>query len=825
MKRNGDGKPLGFQGPVGGWGALVPPGDRRLQLPRERATWRASAGPFDVIEAQAWTESLGRIEEALPQLASKLADGGTLLLDIDNIQSAAMLRLVVEGRPGQFDPAGNADDPTLPVALRRAVQAAAVAGLVVTDVVRVPAPAAEFPESLAKALFQNGLLPLDWLQGPPPARHWLVCRKVATAPGSILIAGGDAAARERTAAAVAAFVPAEWQILVADDVSERAGWNRAVAAATGDVLWFLRGGALPTAATFRAMAARAIVGPVAPAQGGERCMPGDLCGLMLPRADALLAGPVDERVVNTRVALEDHLMRLEAATPLMTCVDTPFEAPTAPIEQPALLAEETAELVASWAAIQPGSSTPASSSPAPQAAAAAPTRAPAPWAGRAPRVSLCMIAKNEQRFLGECLARAKDAVDEIVLVDTGSTDETVAIAESFGARVLRAPWQDDFSSPRNVGLQAATGDWILVLDADEFLQPGACERIRAAVQDPNVLGYHMHFVNVYGDGKTLGVMMVRLFRNLPGIHYQNVIHEQVTPSLQRIGQPLGLTLASAEIEVEHHGYSDAVMNERGKNERNERLFKKQLEATPDDVYCLYKYGDFLRRVPGRGADARALLDRCLDRILAGSPSLPRELPYASEVASLCALEAARAGDTTRAREALEVALRRFVPTPNLHYMSASLALADGRAEEAIHHYRRCLAYRGQVLVVPIQEGITGHVSLVGIAQAWLLRGRHDRAKALLEQAIALEPAYEVAHLALSKLLLLAGDVGGAMTTLTQFLAAHPESPGACQQLALILQRIGQKDAAQRIGRRAVQLLEARSLDHEAKAMDRLLAAT
>ena len=835
MKQTGDGLPRGFHGSVEGWSSLRPTTGRVLQLPRDRATWRDAASGCDAIEVQAWTESLGRIEVTLPQLAGKLADGGALLLDIDNVQSASMLRLVVEGRPGQFDPSGSTDDPTMTLPLRRAVLAAANAGLVVRDVVRVPAPAAEFPDTLAAALFQQGLLPLDWLQGPPPVRFWLDCRKLATLAGSVLIAGGDAATRQRTAAAVAAWLPTDWEIVVADEASERAGWNRAIARSRGDVVWFLRAGAQVSVATFTSLSTRALVGPVVPARQGEPCLPGDLCGVMMPRADALLVGPVDEFRANTRVALEEHLMRLEATAPLMTTVDTPFAAPMAPIENPATLAVETADLFAAWSAIQPVSnpsvaSTPTASAPAPAATAttpatAAPTSTRAPWVGRAPRVSLCMIAKNEQRFLGECLARAKDAVDEIVLVDTGSTDDTVAIAESFGAKVIHTTWPDDFSAPRNMGLQAATGDWILVLDADEFLQPGTCERIRDAVRDSKVLGYHMRFVNVYGEGRTQGVMMVRLFRNLPGIAYQNVIHEQVTPSLQRIGQPMGLVLASADIEVEHHGYTEAVMNERGKNERNERLFKKQLEQTPDDVYCLYKYGDFLRRVPGRGADARALLERCFDRILAGSPSLPRELPYAGEVASLCALEAARAGDTVRAREVLDVALRRFVPTPNLHYMSASLALADGRAEDAIHHYRRCLGYRGQVLVVPIQEGITGHVSLVGIAQAFLLRGRSDRAKALLQQAIAMEPAYEVAHLALSKLLLIGGDVGGAMTTLTNFLAAHPDSPGACQQLALILQRVGQRDAAQRIGRRAVQLLTARSLDHEAQAMDRLLAAT
>jgi tetratricopeptide (TPR) repeat protein len=276
--------------------------------------------------------------------------------------------------------------------------------------------------------------------------------------------------------------------------------------------------------------------------------------------------------------------------------------------------------------------------------------------------------------------------------------------------------------------------------------------------------------------------------------------------------------------VDHHGYTDEVMDQRGKNERNERLFLKQLAQAPDDVYGHYKYGDFLRRLPGRSADARRLLDRCLELILAGPPTLPRELPYAGEVAALCALEAARVGDTQRAREVLDVALRRFVPTPNLHYLAASLALADQRADDAILHFRRCLAYRGQTLVVPIQDGITGHVSLAGIAQAFQLRGELDRAQRLLEQAIALEPAYEVAHLALSRLWLQRGDLPRALQVLTSFLAAHPDSPGACQQTTLILQRLGQTAAAKRMGRHAVQLLEARALDHEAAAMTQILAA-
>jgi tetratricopeptide (TPR) repeat protein len=210
-------------------------------------------------------------------------------------------------------------------------------------------------------------------------------------------------------------------------------------------------------------------------------------------------------------------------------------------------------------------------------------------------------------------------------------------------------------------------------------------------------------------------------------------------------------------------------------------------------------------------------------ILEAPPTAPRGMPFAGEVAALCALEAARMGDHARAREVLDTALRRFLPTPNLHYLSASIALTEGRAADAIAHYRRCLAYRGQVLVVPIQEGITGYVSLTGIAQAWLLRGDYERARRLLEQAIGIEPAYEVAHLVLSRLYLQRGDAQRALQVMSRFLAAHPDSPGACQQTTLILHRIGRTAEAKRLGAHAVRLLEERALDHEAAAMSELLA--
>lgn len=820
MAQTGNNLPIGFHGPVKGWWSLVPAAHNTLQLPGELSQWRVSpdcAATRDLIEVTALTESMGRVEDAFLHLAAQLVEGGTFLCDFDNMQSARQLRMVIEGRPGSFDPVGSSKDPSQALLLRRVLAAASAAGLLIRDILSVPSGAEEFRHELPRQMFRAGLMPIDWLRGTPPSRYWLQCEKVPSLAGSVVLAGGDAGSRAKTESALRAFLPPDWEIVSSDAIGECAQWNRAIAASRGDVLWFLRGGMQPTSAAFEAMASRAGIGLVRSRRDDIVGGIGDVAGIMLPRLDALFVGPLPEHVSNTQVALEEYSMMLDSKLPPAEQVAAELVVTPAPLESPETFASDTQDLVQRWSAVEQGthvqSASQSSSSETPLV----------PWAGRAPRITLCMIARDEEEFLGECLRRAQGAFDEFVLVDTGSKDRTVEIAESYGAKVIHEPWDDDFSKPRNLGMSKATGDWILVLDADEFIQADGCEQMRQLVNNPHALGYHMLFTNNYGGGKTIGVMMVRLFRNLPGATYTNIIHEQVTPSLQSIGGPLGLELLSADIEVEHLGYSDQMMTDRGKIERNERLFVKDLAQRPDDVYLHYKYGDFLRRVPGRTDDAKNMLDRCLDLILASEPSLPRSLPYAAEVAALCALEAERAGETQRSREIIDIGLRRFVPTPNLHYLAASLANSDGDSETAIHHYRRCMAYRGRVLVVPVQEGITSYVSLTGIAQAWLQRGDRVRARRLLEQAIAIEPSYEVAFLLLSRICLEDSDYQRALNVLTNFLAKHPDSPGACQQTMLILHRLGENEAARKMGRHAVRLLEARCLDREASAVTDLLA--
>ena len=106
-------------------------------------------------------------------------------------------------------------------------------------------------------------------------------------------------------------------------------------------------------------------------------------------------------------------------------------------------------------------------------------------------VSLCMIARDEEATIGMAMKSAMALVDEIIVVDTGSHDNTRIIAEGYGARVVELRWQDDFAAARNAGLAEATGEWILVLDADERLQPIRPVAFQSLVQDEEVAGYRV----------------------------------------------------------------------------------------------------------------------------------------------------------------------------------------------------------------------------------------------------------------------------------------------------------------------------------------------
>ncbi len=224
-------------------------------------------------------------------------------------------------------------------------------------------------------------------------------------------------------------------------------------------------------------------------------------------------------------------------------------------------------------------------------------------------VSLCMIVKNGASQLGKCLASVRDLVHEMIVVDTGSADETKQVAQAHGAKVFDFEWVDSFAAARNESLRHATGEWIFWLDADEHLDEENRTRLRALFQGlgQENAAYVMRQFSPLADGPHAAAQVdqVRLFRNHPGNRWEYRVHEQILPAVRRQGGDLRHT----EVVIAHSGFADPA-TQQSKIARNLRLLEQELADAPDDAFVLYNLGA-VAGTDGRPAQALDYLRRSL----------------------------------------------------------------------------------------------------------------------------------------------------------------------------------------------------------------------
>lgn len=216
---------------------------------------------------------------------------------------------------------------------------------------------------------------------------------------------------------------------------------------------------------------------------------------------------------------------------------------------------------------------------------------PAGWVQKPAGISLCMIVRDEEHFLERCLSSVHDAVDEIVVVDTGSKDRTMEIARKFGAIVEQREWRNDFAWARNEALKLARFRWVLQLDADEEL----LEESKAALRQLKSARAHLtglwvrcinHADQYLGGDNTISHAVVRVFPNHERIRYYGAIHE--FPSLD--GATTTLSAASAPLKIVHHGYTSEMMRDRSKFDRNMAIIEDAVERAPEDEFNWYNLG-------------------------------------------------------------------------------------------------------------------------------------------------------------------------------------------------------------------------------------------
>lgn len=208
-----------------------------------------------------------------------------------------------------------------------------------------------------------------------------------------------------------------------------------------------------------------------------------------------------------------------------------------------------------------------------------------------PTISACMIVQNEEELLPDCLELVRDWVDEIVLVDTGSTDRTVEIARQYGARVFEQPWVDDFSRHRNFSIEQATGDWIFIIDADERYVLEDVPLVIDAMRGGRFAAISVAVYSVYGENedRVTFANSVRFFRRDLDLRYRGIVHNVLEI-------PSNIPVLRTGARVKHLGYNLTPERMTAKFQRARRLLLSQLEDDPDDVFALFNYAELLRGV-------------------------------------------------------------------------------------------------------------------------------------------------------------------------------------------------------------------------------------
>lgn len=209
-------------------------------------------------------------------------------------------------------------------------------------------------------------------------------------------------------------------------------------------------------------------------------------------------------------------------------------------------------------------------------------------------ISACLIAKNEEENIGRCLESLKNAVDEIIVVDTGSSDTTKEIAKYYGAKVFDYEWDNNFSNARNFSLERANEPWILIIDCDEVLDQSTIGELKALTTDENYPfeGYGIVISNIIGGVEKYTVLSLRLIRNKKEYRFEGAIHEQVGHKIVNLHGKY--SVLSSKIKFYHYGYEEIPELQEKKTKRNLMILESTKETNRDGLFYLHLGNEYSR---------------------------------------------------------------------------------------------------------------------------------------------------------------------------------------------------------------------------------------
>lgn len=373
-----------------------------------------------------------------------------------------------------------------------------------------------------------------------------------------------------------------------------------------------------------------------------------------------------------------------------------------------------------------------------------------------PVLSLCMIVKNEAAHLAHCLTSAQPYVDEIIVVDTGSQDETVAIARQYGAKVSHFAWANDFAAARNFSLAQAIGTWILVLDADEELIVQSDSFRAQLTPDSSILAYYLKRTDAnlaMREARPVTPLYIpRLFRNLPELKYAFRFHEQV--QYQEAALQDSQLSYLKDLELLHHGYTDDLIEQKSRDRnipileeiRQENGLSLLLLATLAGTYQATGQAD-----KARECFAEAF-ERLLPNLMEGNP--PEQFIFVPSLLHELGVRAFEHSDYETVRLLCQRGLEWCGDFPPINHLTGEFLKILGFHQGAIAYFESCLQmgregryYRGESFDI----GFIGTYPAYALGCVHLDLQQWRLAQSAFAQALSFDPNYQPAQEALAQI--------------------------------------------------------------------------
>jgi len=396
-------------------------------------------------------------------------------------------------------------------------------------------------------------------------------------------------------------------------------------------------------------------------------------------------------------------------------------------------------------------------------------------------ISLCMIVKNEENTLPKCLNSVKDVVDEMVVLDTGSSDRTPEVAQQFGAKVHHFQWSNNFSAARNAALKYVTGDWVLVLDADEMLTPNIVPYMHDAIQSDEYILINLIRQEV-GAVQSPYSLVSRLFRNHPEIRFERPYHALVDDSVATIlkKEPHWQVGYLQGVAILHTGYQKNAIAQNNKSAKAQAAMLEFLSTHPNDPYVCSKLGALYVET-GNISQGIELLQRGLNQVT-GSLSSP----------NTNRLRGLDNQQTIQPEENYEILYE-------LHYHL-------GIAHNHLKNPQKALAYYQAAIKLPIYPMLKlGAYNNLGN----LLKDAGDlnSAKKAYETALKIDPNFATGHYNLGMTLKALNLFSDAIACYQKAIKLNPYYAEAYQNLGVVQLKVGNLQASMTAFKNAILLHE------------------